>query len=288
MSSPFLKLQMNESQEEQREWFETSGSTKIDPTAGNSSGAERSFTVASKLPQPTANMRSPILLFELFGGTRNDPRASQLPAGFLRAQPTAWLGSGSEASLGAAVTNNSQTNMMIVSTSERTNGVKRRRIENSMPKLPFLVDPEGAPPVPSKDSSESNAFAMERGTEGPRQAKAIEDFQTGEGYVVGAAYSGPEFQPPGHSLPFEEPPIFAMENISLLPLLQTRKPVRAALSTLTGQIQKTAVEYCVVNRLNCSEEQALQTAISVALRTSPVASAFRQISASLSAVEVTL
>ncbi|KAL8275843.1 hypothetical protein Esti_000406 [Eimeria stiedai] len=112
-----------------------------------------------------------------------------------------------------------------------------------------------------------------------------EEFRRGEGYIIGAAYSGPEFQPQ-QPIPLEDPPIFAMENVSLLPILRTRKPINQALAKLTSQLRKTAVDYCAAQQLNCNEEQALQTAISVSIRTSPVASMLRQISASLSAVEV--
>ncbi|CDJ62430.1 hypothetical protein, conserved [Eimeria necatrix] len=76
-----------------------------------------------------------------------------------------------------------------------------------------------------------------------------------------------------------------MQNVSILPP-QARKPISSAYRQFTSQMQKAAVEYCTTNNLNCSEQHALQTAISVALRTSPAASMFRQISASLSAVEV--
>ncbi|CDJ47234.1 hypothetical protein, conserved [Eimeria brunetti] len=75
-----------------------------------------------------------------------------------------------------------------------------------------------------------------------------------------------------------------MQNISLLPP-QARKPISLAVRQFSAQMQKAAVDYCTTNNLNCSEQHALETAISVALRTSPTASMFRQISASLSAVE---
>lgn len=123
-------------------------------------------------------------------------------------------------------------------------------------------------------------------TESGAEEGDTQDNQREKGYIVGAAFRDPGFEEPGTRPPLEDPPIFLMENVSLSPLLRTRKPVQATLSALTAQLQKTAIEYCSNHQLNCSEEHALQTAISLALRTSTVASMFRRFSASLSAVEV--
>lgn len=156
------------------------------------------------------------------------------------------------------------------------------------PPLSFLVDSVTQPLVSGlhkrqpHDSHTSGAKAF---AEEPTHLQTEEDeLRRGDGFIVGAAYSGPDFQP-REPVTIGEPPIFAMQNVSILPP-QARKPISSAYRQFTSQMQKAAVEYCTTNNLNCSEQHALQTAISVALRTSPAASMFRQISASLSAVEV--
>lgn len=158
--------------------------------------------------------------------------------------------------------------------------------DNKRPALSFLVDTIQLPLVPGlrvpreQWTSDGAIHSIEQAATPAED----EELQRRDGYIVGEEYSGPEFQPP-EQVQLEEPPLFAMQNVSLLPP-QARKPINMAVRQFTAQMQRAAVEYCTANNLNCNEQHALETAISVALRTSPTASMFRQISASLSAVEV--
>lgn len=157
---------------------------------------------------------------------------------------------------------------------------------NKQSPLSFLVDTIKLPLVSGlreADEQRSSAGVISQGEHDPKPTED-EELQRRDGYIVGEEYSGPGFQPADQVI-LEDPPLFAMQNISLLPP-QARKPINLAVRQFTAQMQRAAVEYCTANNLNCSEQHALETAISVALRTSPTASMFRQISASLSAMEV--
>ncbi|CDJ57192.1 hypothetical protein, conserved [Eimeria maxima] len=156
---------------------------------------------------------------------------------------------------------------------------------NKQSPLSFLVDTIKLPLVSGlreADEQRSSAGVISQGEHDPKPTED-EELQRRDGYIVGEEYSGPGFQPADQVI-LEDPPLFAMQNISLLPP-QARKPINLAVRQFTAQMQRAAVEYCTANNLNCSEQHALETAISVALRTSPTASMFRQISASLSAME---
>lgn len=144
-----------------------------------------------------------------------------------------------------------------------------------------------------KDNSNA-AFEVDKFAEGGAKKEKgeglgneSEDAKRGEGFILGTAYSGPDFRP-SVTPSLEKAPTFVVDNVSLLPILMEKKPVKAALQALTWHMQEGAVAYCKAQRLNCNDKTALRTAISVALRTSAVASMLRQFSASLSAVEVNL
>ncbi|XP_026191695.1 uncharacterized protein LOC34623855 [Cyclospora cayetanensis] len=173
----------------------------------------------------------------------------------------------------------------IMETEEEYGGALKRA-DNTAPSLPLFVDSGLMPPEAFQSTGQLShqAFVVESESKETATSQAMEEQSQREvGYIVGSAYSGPEFRLQ-ETPAFEKPPVFAMQNITLLPD-QYRKPIAAALRSFTARMQEAAVEYCKKNHLNCTQEEALHTAISVAIRTSPVASMFRQISASLSALE---
>ncbi|OEH77680.1 hypothetical protein cyc_08031 [Cyclospora cayetanensis] len=175
----------------------------------------------------------------------------------------------------------------IMETEEEYGGALKRA-DNTAPSLPLFVDSGLMPPEAFQSTGQLShqAFVVESESKETATSQAMEEQSQREvGYIVGSAYSGPEFRLQ-ETPAFEKPPVFAMQNITLLPD-QYRKPIAAALRSFTARMQEAAVEYCKKNHLNCTQEEALHTAISVAIRTSPVASMFRQISASLSALECT-
>lgn len=277
-SSPLLKTLETKTQEQQREWIHTSDSTRESPLNRFPLAMPEPFTVASTLSQRSVTEGSIPLQLALLGGSHANPQASKQMASFPDVKPHAWLWSGPGASGLVPTVQDAEALLMPVSVAEDTKGANSRDAEWSKPQLSI-----------SASSGKSLLFRSQAPGTSPDStvttANQMEELRR-EGYIEGAAYSGPEFIPPARSVPLEEPPVFEMENVPLLSLLQTRKPVNAALFALTQQIRQAAVEYCTVNQLNCSEEHALQTAVSVALRTSTVASLLRQISASLSVVEV--
>ncbi|CDI86476.1 hypothetical protein, conserved [Eimeria praecox] len=168
---------------------------------------------------------------------------------------------------------------------EEAEEIPHNRPDSKPSPLSFLVDTIQLPLVPGlREPGEQQASGGAlANVEHAVTATEDEELLRRDGYIIGAEYSGPEFQPAAQ-VTLEDPPLFAMQNISLLPP-QARKPINLAVRQFSAQMQKAAAEYCTANNLNCTEQHALETAISVALRTSPTASMFRQISASLSAME---
>ncbi|KAL8453093.1 hypothetical protein Emed_000963 [Eimeria media] len=239
-----------------------------DDVAGDHS-ASGAWLAASAVPPKPAVIGSSSLRM----GMANEPRLSRQNSapveGLLGMQPPEWLSAEAGASILAAISGKgSSATPDGVASSGKARAPRAK--EKARPRLPTPSSPP---------SSEVESWSKQMMNE-----EETEDFQRGEGYIIGAAYSGPEFHP-HQPVQFEDPPIFAMENVSLSPILRTRKPINQALAQLTSLLRKNAVDYCAAQQLNCNEEHALQTAISVSIRTSPVASMLRQISASLSAVE---